>query len=114
MCQQEPYGTLFITWLIEGNGYETHSSIFLFTFFNHDPAQNEHSCITMDNGPMKTFGSGQSSIINEHKTKDCAALRSSRCAPLSAPLKFAEFHNLSPLLTMILTSKNKSDKLKIQ
>ena len=27
--------------LIEGNGYETHRSIFLFTFFNRDPAQNK-------------------------------------------------------------------------
>ena len=28
--------------LIEGNGYETLCSIFLFTFFNRDPAQNKN------------------------------------------------------------------------
>ena len=54
---------------------------------------------------MKMFGSGQSSIMNEHdKTKDCAGLRpfsTSRFSPLSDPLKFAEFHNHSPLLTVI-------------
>ena len=36
-------------------------------------------------------------------SKDCAGLwpfSTSRFAPLSAPLKFAEFHNHSPLLTM--------------
>ena len=27
----------------------------------------------LDNEPMKTFGSGQSSIMNERKTKACAA-----------------------------------------
>ena len=57
----------------------------------------------LDNEPMKTFGSGQSSILNEHKTKDCAGLwpfSTSRFNLLSAPLKFAEFHNHSPLLTM--------------
>ena len=42
----------------------------------------------LGNEPMKTFGSCQSSIMKEHKTKDCAA-----------PLKFAKFHNHSPLLT---------------
>ena len=58
----------------------------------------------LDNEPMKTFGSGQSSMIKEPKTKDCAGLRpfsTSRFAPLSDPLKFAEFHNHSPLLTVI-------------
>ena len=56
----------------------------------------------LGNEPMKTFGSCQSSIMNERKTKDCAGLRpysTPRCAPLSAPLKFADFHNHSPLLT---------------
>ena len=51
---------------------------------------------------MKTFGSCESSIINEHKTKDCAGLRlysRSMRALLEAHLKFAEFHNHSPLLT---------------
>ena len=50
---------------------------------------------------MKTFGSGQSSIIIEHKIKDFAGLRpylSSMFTPLLAPLKIAEFHNCSPLL----------------
>ena len=28
----------------------------------------------LDNDPMKLFGSGQSIIMNEHKTKDCAEL----------------------------------------
>ena len=28
-----------------------------------------------DNEPMKTFGSGQSSIASEHKTKICAGLK---------------------------------------
>ena len=58
--------------------------------------------------PMKTFLSGQSSIMNEHKTKDWAELwpiSTSVCAPFSAPLKFAEFHNHSPLCNM-LTCKN--------
>ena len=51
---------------------------------------------------MKTFGSCESSIINEHKTKDCAGLRlhsRSMLALLEAHLKFAEFHNHFPLLT---------------
>ena len=34
-------GDLYPVKLTEGNGYETHSSIFLFTFFNCDPAQNK-------------------------------------------------------------------------
>ena len=57
----------------------------------------------LDNDPMKRFGSGQSSIMNEHKTQDYVGLRPhSRpmFAPLSAPLKIAEFHYHSPLLTM--------------
>jgi len=57
---------------------------------------------------MKTFVSGQSRIMNEHITKDCAELwpiSTSICAPFSAPLKFAEFLNHSPLCTM-LTRKN--------
>ena len=52
---------------------------------------------------MKTFESGQSSILNEHKTKDCVGwwpFSTPRFAPSSAPLKFAEFCNHSPLLTM--------------
>ena len=51
---------------------------------------------------MKTFGSCESSIINEHKTNDCAGLRlhsRSMLALLEAHLKFAEFYNHSPLLT---------------
>ena len=39
----------------------------------------------LDNEPMKTFGSGQSSIVNVHKIKDCAGLKpnsTSKCAPL--------------------------------
>ena len=28
----------------------------------------------LGNEPMKTFGSGQLSIMNEHETKDCAGL----------------------------------------
>ena len=50
----------------------------------------------LDNEALKTFRSGQSSIMNEHKTKNCAALRrysTSMFALLSAPLKFAEFDN---------------------
>ena len=57
----------------------------------------------LDNHPMKSFESGQSSLMNEHKTKDCAGLRpysTSMFAPLSAPLKTAELHDHSPLLTM--------------
>ena len=45
---------------------------FFFTFFNHDPAQNKTFLHILDNEPLKTFGSGQSSIMSEHKTKDCA------------------------------------------
>lgn len=52
----------------------------------------------LDNDSMKTFGSGQSSILNKHKTKNCAELM---FASLSAPLKIAEFHNHSPILTMV-------------
>ena len=40
---------------------------------------------------MKTFGSCQSSIMSEHKTKDCAGLRpysASMFALSSVPLKF--------------------------
>ena len=63
----------------------------------------------LGNEPTKTFGSGQSSRMrNEHKTKDCAGLRpysTSRCAPLSAPLKFAELHSHSPLLAMVETTR---------
>ena len=40
----------------------------------------------LDNDSMKTFGSGQSSILNKHKTKTCAELM---FASLSAPLKIA-------------------------
>ena len=50
----------------------------------------------LNNEPVEMFGSGQSSIMNEHKTKDCAGLRpysTSMFALLSAPLKFAEFHS---------------------
>jgi len=39
----------------------------------------------LDNEPMKTFGSGQSSIVYVHKIKDCAGLKpysASKCAPL--------------------------------
>ena len=39
----------------------------------------------LDNEPMITFGCGHSSIISEHKTKDCAGLKpysTSKCAPL--------------------------------
>ena len=42
----------------------------------------------LDNGPMKTFGCGHSSITSSHETKDCAGLRSystSMFALLSAP-----------------------------
>ena len=52
---------------------------------------------------MKRFGSGQSSIMNEHKTQDCVGLRphsTPMFAPLSAPLNIAEFHYHSPPLTM--------------
>jgi len=59
----------------------------------------------LDDEPMKTFGSGQSSIIIEHKIKDFAGLRpysSSMFTPLLAPLKIAEFHNCSPLLTSFI------------
>jgi len=55
----------------------------------------------LDDEPMKTFGSGQSCIIIEHKTKDFAGLRpysSSMFAPLLVPFKTAEFHNHSLLL----------------
>ena len=58
----------------------------------------------LDNEPMKTFGSGLSSIMNEHKAKNREGLRpysTSTFAPLPAPLKFTEFHNHSLLLTMI-------------
>ena len=53
---------------------------------------------TLDNEPMKTFGSGQSSIMSEQKTKDCVGLRplpTSMFVLLSIPLKFAELHNHS-------------------
>lgn len=52
---------------------------------------------------MKRFGSGQPSIMNEHKTQDCVELRphsTPMFAPLSFPLKIVEFHCHSPLLTM--------------
>ena len=64
------------------------------------------------NEPMKTLGSGQSSTMNEHKTKDCAGLRpssTSMLALLSAPLKFAEFHNYS-LYQLSLNSPTKSTR----
>ena len=51
-----------------------------------------------NNEPVEMFGYGQSSMMNEHKTKDCAGLRSyatSMFALLSAPLKFVEFCNHS-------------------
>ena len=54
----------------------------------------------LDNYPMKLFESGQSIIMNEHKTKDCAGLspyQTSMFALLSAHLKTAEFHNHSLL-----------------
>lgn len=89
--------------MIERNGYETHSSIFLFTCFNRYPAQKTFLHI-LDNDPMKTFGSGQSSIMIKHKTKDCAELRPysiTMFTSWSAPLKIAEFHNHSPILTMV-------------
>ena len=57
----------------------------------------------LEKKPRKTFGSGQSSIMIEHQTKNCAGLwpiSTSRFPPLSAPLMFSEFHNHSPLLTM--------------
>lgn len=44
---------------------------------------------------MKTFTSGQSSIMIKHETKDCAELRPYSIlmfASWSAPLKIAEFH----------------------
>ena len=47
----------------------------------------------LDNEPLNTFGSGQLSIINEHKTKDCTGLRpysTSMFALFSAPLKFTK------------------------
>lgn len=51
----------------------------------------------LDDEPMKTFGSGQSSIIIEHKIKDFAGLRP-YLSSMFTPLKIAEFHNCSPLL----------------
>ena len=75
------------------------------TFFRHSAVLSLPAVLLrkVPNEPMKTFVSGQSSIMSEHKTKDCAGLwpfSTSRFAPLSARLKFAEFHNHSPLLTM--------------
>ena len=45
------------------------------------------------------FGSGESSIMSEHKTKDCAGWRpysTLTFALFSAPSKFAEFLDHSP------------------
>ena len=75
------------------------------TFFRHSGVLSLPAVLLrkVPNEPMKTFVSGQSSIMSEHKTKDCAGLwplSTSRFAPLSARLKFAEIHNHSPLLTM--------------
>lgn len=54
---------------------------------------------TLDNEPMKTFESGQSSVMSEHKTKDnCGGwwpYSTSMFALLTAPLKFARFDNYS-------------------
>ena len=55
--------------------------------------------LTLDNEPMKKFLSGQSGIMNEHKTEDLPGLRSkstSGFGALSAPLKFSKFFNHSP------------------
>ena len=55
----------------------------------------------LDDGPMKTFSSGQSSIMIGHKIKDFAGLRhysSSMFTPLLTLFKTAEFHNHSLLL----------------
>ena len=52
----------------------------------------------LDNHPMKSFESGQSSLMNEHKTKDCAGLRpysTSMLTLFSVLLKFAELHSHS-------------------
>ena len=38
-------------------------------FFQPRPGtKQKHSCIILDNDPMKRFGSGQPSVMNEHKT----------------------------------------------
>ena len=37
--------------------------------------KQKHSCINWALSQLQTFGSGQSSILSEHKTKDCAGLR---------------------------------------
>jgi len=75
-------------------------------------ARSWNNCQILYNEPMKTLGSGQSSTMNEHKTKDCAGLRPSSIsmfALLSAPLKFAEIHNHS-LYQLSLNSPPKSTR----
>lgn len=56
----------------------------------------------LDNDQMKRFGSDQSSMMNENKTQECVGLRpysTLMFTPLLAPLKIAQFHYHSPLLT---------------
>ena len=45
---------------------------FVHFFSTVTPHKTKTFLHTLDNEPMKTFGAGQSSIMSEHKTKDCA------------------------------------------
>ena len=88
------------------NGNETLSSI-CSNFSTVTLHKTKTLLHILDNYPMKLVESGQSIIMNEHKTKDCAGLspyQTSMFALLSAHLKTAEFHNHSLLLTMVIDS----------
>ena len=59
---------------------------FCSLFFNHDSSQIKTFLHILDDGPIETFGSGQSSIMSEHKTKDCVGLRPLVCSSFCQPL----------------------------
>ena len=84
--------------LIGWNGYETIALSFCSLFSTVSLNKTNTFLHILNNEPVEMFGSGQSSIMNEHKTKDCVGLRSystSMFALLSASLKLAEFCNHS-------------------
>ena len=64
------------TWLIEGNGYETHQSSLLHVivlFFGLDSAQNTIVVYSVPrHWPIETCWLRNSCIVYECKTKDCA------------------------------------------
>ena len=55
---------------------------FCSLFSTVNPHKTKTFLHILDNEPMKTFGSGQSSIMSEHKTKDCAGSSQHECGLL--------------------------------